>query len=220
MSLVHGHKSCRACQASAIPATVLHNKHHEHQRHTKWTLTFARSECGGSVCWLSLGWLLCAHSGLWWAVSGSGALIWASGLHMLGVAGLRCSGMVSARLRGEDWLCSIGFIFQQASWDQFSGPHGRPQRRGNLEVTLQAYIMSAHSCLDKVPCLGLSQGRRGVRDNVGSLLLPAMEIVWGKAMDFNVLHPLELKPKLRWCPQCLRTKAFNSKGSISTKPSL
>lgn len=157
MSLVHGHKSCRACQASAIPATVLHNKHHEHQRHTKWTLTFARSECGGSVCWLSLGWLLCAHSGLWWAVSGSGALIWASGLHMLGVAGLRCSGMVSARLRGEDWLCSIGFIFQQASWDQFSGPHGRPQRRGNLEVTLQAYIMSAHSCLDKVPCLGLSQ---------------------------------------------------------------
>ena len=54
MSLVHGHKSRRACQASAIPATVLHNKHHEHQGHTKWTLTFARSECGGSVC--CLGW--------------------------------------------------------------------------------------------------------------------------------------------------------------------
>ena len=93
----------------------------------------------GAQC-ADLAWadLLCAHSGLWWPVSGSGALIWASGLYMLRAASPRCSGMVSARLRGEDWLCFIGFIFQQASWDQFSGPHGRPQSRGNLEVTLQA----------------------------------------------------------------------------------
>lgn len=82
MSLVHGHKSCRACQASAIPATVLHNKRHEHQGHTKWTLTFARSECGGSVCWLSLGWpVLCSLRPLvssqwfWGSYLGLGSLL-------------------------------------------------------------------------------------------------------------------------------------------------
>lgn len=39
----------------------------------------------GARC-ADLAWadLFCAHSGLWWAVSGSGALIWASGLYYVG----------------------------------------------------------------------------------------------------------------------------------------
>ena len=101
MSLVHGHKSRRACQASAIPTTVLHNRCHEHQGHTKWTLTFARSECGGLVCWLSLSWpALCSLRPLV-----TSQWFWGSylGFGLLHVGGSRAEMLWNGLSQAERW---------------------------------------------------------------------------------------------------------------------
>lgn len=74
----------RACQASAIPATVLITNVVRTIQYTKDS-DFCQGVSVGARC-ADLAWadLLCAHQASGEQSVGSGALIWASGLHMLG----------------------------------------------------------------------------------------------------------------------------------------